>query len=167
MIPHMHMSAEIRYPDATPDEAWALLVDPEFRAAVCEATHALDFEVEVKEDNHGGASVTIKRTIPADLPDFIKKVVGEQVDVVQTEEWSPADANGERTAKLVVRIKGQPAEMNGAIRLENVDSGVREVISGELKVSIPFLGKKIEPEIAKGIMAAIEKEQEEGSKRLS
>src|SRR5688500_16163048 len=111
MIPPMHLSAEIRYPTATTEDAWALLVDPEFRAAVCEATHALDYHVQVEEHHDGGALVTVERKMPADLPDFIKKLVGETVEVVQSEEWGAAGENGERTAVLRVRIKGQPAEM--------------------------------------------------------
>ena len=39
-------------------------------------------------------------------------------------------------------------------------------IEGDLKVSIPFFGKKIEPEIAKGIYAAVDKEQKTAATRL-
>ena len=46
--------------------------------------------------------------MPAEVPDFMKKIVGETVDVVQTEDWGAPDADGQRTADVVVQIKGQP-----------------------------------------------------------
>jgi hypothetical protein len=40
-------------------------------------------------------------------------------------------------------------------------------IEGDLKVAIPIFGKKVEPEIAKGIYAAIKQEQRTGTSWLS
>lgn len=158
----MDLNAEISYPDASTDQAFELIVDPEFRAAVCDATHALDYDVRVDQHDDGSASVAIHRTMPADLPDFVKKLVGETVDVLLTEEWAAPGADGARSADVVVEIKGQPAKMIGTAVLEPNGDGCREVVTGTLKVAIPLLGRKIEPEIAKGIVAALAKEQEVG-----
>ncbi len=163
----MHVSAAITYPNVSPERAFALSLDPEFRKAVCRATGALDYDVSVKQSDDGGADVTVARTVPADLPDFVKRLVGETVSIRQTERWTPPDSSGGRTANLVVEIQGQPAKMTGTMVLERQGSGSRQAITGELKVAIPFLGRKMEPEVAKAIVAAVGKEQETGEIWLS
>ncbi len=164
----MKISATISYPASTsPTEVYELSTDPDFRAAVCEATHALDYDVQVDEHDDGTSRVVISRTMPADLPDFMKKLIGESVDVIQTEDWSAAGADGQRTAELVVEIKGQPAKMVGSAAIVATGTAVVTRIEGDLKVSIPFVGKKIEAEVAKGIYAAIRREQETAASRLS
>ncbi len=163
----MDMHAEIAYPTASPDEAFVLTTSPEFRADVCRATHALDYDVDIEAHEDGGATVTVNRVMPADVPDFVKKFVGDTVTVIQTETWGRPDDQGRRTGDLVVQIKGQPAQMNGTLALDVVGSGVRQRIDGELRVSVPFVGKKIEPEIAKAILAGVEKEQEVGIRWLA
>jgi hypothetical protein len=167
MICRMDLTAEITYPGATPDQAYALVVDPQFRAAVCEATKALSYDVGVDERDGTGASVRVDRTMPAEVPDFVKKLVGKTLEVRQTEDWSAPDAQGRRTADVRVDVVGQPATMTGVIVLEATPDGCREVITGQVKVSIPFLGGKIEPEIAKGIRAAIKAEQKTGREWLA
>jgi Protein of unknown function (DUF2505) len=156
----MDVRAAINYPKASPDQVFALAVDPKFRSAVCEATHAIDYHVDVDRHADDTATVTIRRTMPADVPDFAKKFVGETVDVLQIEEWAAPDANGQREAQVIMQIKGQPAKMTGTATTEAVGQGARTSIRGDLKVTMPFVGKKIEPEIAAGILAAIAKEQE-------
>ena len=158
----MDLNAEISYPSASTTRAFELIVDPEFRAAVCAATSALDYDVRVDQHDDGRASVVVKRTMPAEVPDFARRFVGETVDVRQSEEWSAAGSGGRRTADITVDIVGQPARMVATAVLEPVGQGCREVVTGSLTVSIPFIGRKLEPEIAKGILAAMAKEQQVG-----
>lgn len=167
MMHAMEVRTEIHYPNTSPERAFALGLDRAFRAAVCEATQAIDFDVDISEHADGRASVTVNRTMPADLPAIAKKFMGETVHVVQTEEWSAPDESGARTADLTVAIKGQPAKMIGAIFLESVGDDARMRIAGTIKVSIPFVGKTIEGEVAKAIVAAVAKEQDTGIAWLS
>ena len=162
----MQISATISYPSGTtPARVYELATDADFRGEVCEATHALDYDVSV--DAHDDtAKVVVSRTMPADVPDFMKKMIGETVDVVQTEDWGAPDADGQRTADVVVQIKGQPAVMNGTAAIVASGGEVVMQIEGDLKVSIPFFGKKVEPEIAKGIYAAVDKEQQTAATHL-
>jgi hypothetical protein len=162
----MELRDQISYPDATCAQAWTMIVDPDFRAAVCEATRAIDYHVEIDEDDAGGARVVVDRTMPSDVPDMMKKFVGETVGVLQTEVWSPAADDGSRTADLTLEIKGQPAKLSGTIALQPAGDGCKQLVAGDLSVSIPFFGKKIEPEIAKGIHAAIRAEEKTGQARL-
>ncbi len=155
----MDVRAEINYPTATVEQVFALVTDPHFRRAVCEATHALAYDVDVDKRLDGTASVTVRRTMPAEVPDFVKKFVGETLDVVQTEEWGVPNDLGQRQADLAVRVKGQPVKMTGTLLTQVVGDGARTSIRGDLTVSMPFVGKKIEPEIAKGVLAAVAAEQ--------
>jgi len=162
----MQISATISYPSGTtPAQVYELATDADFRREVCEATHALDYDVSVDAQDDT-AKVVVTRTMPADVPDFMKKMIGETVDVVQTEDWGAPDADGQRTADVVVQIKGQPAAMNGTAAIVASGGEVVMQIEGDLKVSIPFFGKKVEPEIAKGIYAAVDKEQTTAATRL-
>lgn len=163
----MRIDASIIYPGATADEAFRLTLNPQFRAAVCEATHALDYDIEVDEHDDGSATVHLHRVMPAELPDFIKKLVGDTIEVTQHEEWGLPDPAGRRTADLSLEIKGQPAKMTGKLTLADDHAGATQLVEGDLKVSIPLLGRKIEPEIAKGIIHAVKVEQKTGREWLS
>lgn len=163
----MDLNAEISYPTASCEQAYALAVDPAFRAAVCEATMAIDYNVEIEETDDGGAHIVVDRTVPADVPDMMKKFVGDTIGVKQTEDWGPPAADGSRTADLLLELKGQPAKLTGRITLEPNGDGCRQLVAGDLTVSIPFFGKKIEPEIAKGIKAAMRAEEKTGQSWLA
>lgn len=162
----MDVHAEIRYLNADPRQVFALTVDPKFRGEVCEATHALNYDVDVDVRDDDTATVKVRRTMPAEVPDVVRRFVGETIDVVQTEDWAAAAAGGARTAKVAVEIKGMPAGMTGILATASVGDGARMTIDGDLTVSIPFVGKKIEPEIAKAIMAASRREQEVAARWL-
>ena len=87
--------------------------------------------------------------------------------MIQTEEWGRPDDGGQRTADLLLQIKGQPAKMVGTASILDTGNGIEMQIQGDLKVAIPFVGKKVEPEIAKAIYAAADKEQKAADARLS
>ena len=128
---------------------------------------ALGYDVGIDETGGGGSLVRVDRTMPAEVPDFVKKLVGETLDVRQTEEWSAPDGDGRRTADIRIEVVGQPARMTGVIVLEPTAEGCREVVTGQVKVSIPFLGGKIEPEIAKAIRRAMRVEEKTGREWLA
>ncbi len=164
----MKISATISYPEGTTaDQVYELATDPQFRSAVCEATLALDYDVSVDDHDDGTSTVVVSRTMRADLPDFVKKLVGDTVGVVQTEGWGEPDERGQRRADLELSIEGQPAGMKGTASIVSDGNGTQTRIEGDLTVAIPFVGKKIEPEIAKGIYAAVEKEQQAAAARLT
>lgn len=156
----MDVSTVLDYPDVTVDQVYALAVEEDFRAAVCVATGALQHSVDVRRADDGSATVTVRRTMPADVPDFVRRFVGDTIQIVQTEIWGLGAGAARRQADLAVQIVGQPAALTGTLTIEASGSGAREVVRGDLRVSIPFVAKKIETEIAKGILAAARKEEQ-------
>ena len=156
----MKLSETFSYSGADVESVYGLIVDETFRSESCESQGALDHEVAVD-----GGDVTVLRTMPAELPDFIKKLTGDTVKVKQTEKWSdPGD--GTRVADVKVSVIGQPAEMLGKAVLRSTGDGTEFIVTGDVKVSIPFIGKKIEPEIAKAIVKSLTEEVELGLTRL-
>lgn len=157
----MDIEVEITYPDATVEDVMAMLTNPDFRTEVSAATGALDQDIDIESNDDGSVQVNTSRTLPAEVPDFVKKFVGDTITLVQEETW-PASSDGERVGDLALRVLGQPASMSGSITVSQNGSGVVELIAGVLTVSVPFIGGKMEAEVAKGLRAAAKKEQEVG-----
>ncbi len=165
MMGRMELAETLEY-DADPDTVFAMLCDKSWREEVCRDVHALSFDVSVRQE---GDTVVIRteRTMPAEVPDAVKKFVGDTIVVEQVETWGTRGADGARTADLAVDVKGKPAQMVGTVTLEPVDGGSHEEIRGDVKVRIPFVGGRIEPEIVKAIRAAIRAEGASGRAYLA
>jgi hypothetical protein len=159
------LTEKFTYAGAGVEDVYALLVGQAFRTESCANQEATDYEVTVTEQGDG-ATVTIHRTQAADMPDFVKKLTGSTVKVKQTEMWSGPDADGSRTADVKVSIIGQPAEMVGTAKLIAKGDATEFTVDGDVKVSIPFIGKKIEPEVAKAIRSSLREEVEYGMTKL-
>ncbi|MFY0407570.1 DUF2505 domain-containing protein [Solicola sp. PLA-1-18] len=161
----MKIEETVTYPGATPEAVFALISDEGFRTDVCDQMNATRREVTVTSKGEA-VTVTISRTIPAALPDALKKIVGDTVSVDQVETWDAPDAGGDRTGRVTVDIKGQPASMKGTTTLAAKGDDTVLTVVGDVSVKIPFIGKKVEPEVAKAIVQALRLECREGNKRL-
>ncbi len=166
MLCGMKLIVENQY-SGTPEQTFACHVAVEAREQACQESGAISWNVEVTEAADGGATVTVERVMKPNLPDYIAKLVGESIAIRQVEEWSAAAADGSRAAKVRLTIKNQPASMDGTASLKPSGDGTREVVEGEVKVAVPFLGKKIEPEIVKVIESALRIEQRVGEEWIS
>lgn len=160
----MKLNNDYSYP-AEIEKVWALISDQAFRDEACARQGALEHEVTVEESD-GNTIVTIKRKLPADLPDFVKKLTGDTVKVVQVETWGPADSAGNRQADVSVDVLGQPASMKGKGSLVSEAGATKFNLTGDVKVSIPLIGRKIEPEVAKAIIASLDADVEYGTSKL-
>jgi hypothetical protein len=151
---------------ASPGEVFEMLCNELFRAKVCEATHALSHTVSAVRDGDR-ATVTVVRVLPADVPDAVRRLVGETLEVAQVERWGAPDSRGARTASVSVDVRGQPAGMLGHAALEPTASGSRQTVVGDVKVRIPILGRRIEPYIGEAVRSAMRKEAEIGGHWLA
>lgn len=161
----MKIKESFTYDGADVESVFAMISDQAFRTESCANQGATDYEVSV-DASGGGATVTLIRTQEAEMPDFVKKLTGNTVKVKQTEVWGAPDGDGNRTANVKVSIIGQPAEMVGTAVLKGSGSGTEFSLDGDVKVSIPFIGKKIEPEVAKAIIASLREEVSYGMEKL-
>jgi hypothetical protein len=165
----MKLHEQFTYP-AGATEVFDLMKDAAFRKKAAEATGGRDVDVDVKPSGDG-VTITIARSQPATsskVPDFVKSFIGETVRVKQIEKWSAADADGNRTADISLDVQGQPAGMNGHATLTNKAAGKAAfVVQGDVKVRVPFVGKKIEPFVAKVIEKSLQHDVNAGIKHLT
>ena len=153
----MDMSTRLSY-DADPATVFTMICDPAFLARKAEATGALSHEASVKELPDGGAEVRLMRVLPADLPDLVRRFVGETLKLTQTDTWGPADANGARAGTFVVEIAGAPASVRGRLSLTGSDTSTTQEFDGEINVSVPFIGGKVEKMASDALLAAVKSE---------
>jgi hypothetical protein len=157
----MRLRVETSTP-ATVEQTFASRVEQSVREQACRESGALSYDVLIEQAADGGARVQVQRVMAPQVPDYIRRFVGESIAIGQVEQWSPPGPNGDRSAVVTVTVKGQPASMTGSMLLSPAPGGSTELVTGEVKVSIPFLGSKIEPEIVKVIEAALRIEQRVG-----
>lgn len=160
----MELNETLTY-DADPAAVFAMLCDQRWREQVCEAIHAVDYAVTIEEAGDR-VTVTTRRTMPAMVPDAIRKITGDTITITQVERWGAPASDGSRTADLEVTVVGQPAGMRGDVRLAPAGAGTTQVVRGDVKVNVPFVGKKIEPQLVKAFGAAIRKEGQVGRAHL-
>ena len=110
---------------------------------MCRAGGALAHDVTITPDG-AGMTVVVDQTLPADgIPAFATKFVGSEIQVVQTETWTSP-----REAALDLVIPGKPGHLRGTITLTESGTETVEAVAGDLKVSIPLVGGKLESLIA-------------------
>ena len=154
------LSYELTY-DAPLADVAAMLSDPEFRKAVCDAQRALSRSVTVNGTTKSG-SVAIDYTQAATgIPSFAKRIVGDTIEIVQREEWS-----GDR-ARLEMTIPGKPGDMSGSITLAESAGTTVERIAVEIRVNVPLVGGKIERLIESILVRAFKKENQVGREWLA
>jgi Protein of unknown function (DUF2505) len=160
------VTAQIRYA-ADPATTFAMLMDPQFQEAVCQATGAVSQEVSV-DPRANGATIRTTRELPTDdFPDFIKTFVGGTVHVARVDTWGPAAADGSRDGTIVVEIKGAPVRLDGTITLRPAGGGVVQSVEGNLKASVPLLGGKVERAVEPSIRSAVATEETVGARWLA
>jgi hypothetical protein len=164
----MKLRESFSYP-AGVEDVFALVSDDAFRTETAEDSRARDVSTTVEKDG-GDTIVTLVRTQPATsskVPDFVKKLIGDTVTIKQVERWTAPDADGNRTATVTMKVAGKPAGFKGKATLTADGKGSEFVVSGDVKVDVPFVGKKVEPLIAKAIEASLRYDVKAGVKRLS
>jgi hypothetical protein len=144
---------------ASVEQTFASHLEKSVREEACRQSGALSYDVRIEQAADGGARVEVGRVMPAAVPDFVQRFVGDTISVRQVEDWSAPDGRGARRAQIRLTIQGQPASMVGTAELTPDGTGSSELVTGEVKVAIPLIGRRIEPEIVKVIEAALRIEQ--------
>ncbi|HET6153484.1 MAG TPA: DUF2505 domain-containing protein [Marmoricola sp.] len=148
---------ELRYDGATPEQVHTMLADPEFRDAVCAFQRFPRREITITPTS-AGMDVKVDQHRPAnEVPSFARKLVGEEINIVQAESWSSTTRG-----TLHVTIPGKPGDMKGTITLTDADGGTTEVVEVDVKASIPLVGGKIETLIGDMLGKALRAENKVG-----
>lgn len=144
--------------DATAEAVTAMLDDPEFRESVLQQQKVVRGSATVDGD-----VVTIEQVRAGDdLPSFARSFVGDEILIVQTENWtSPTSADVRLT------IPGKPGEAVGTLQLVESGATTTETVELDVSVKIPLVGGKIEKLIAGIISSALDVEQRVGREWLA
>ncbi len=145
---------------APPARAYAMLTDEAYLTEVCEASKAKSYSVEVDGD-----TTRSRRVLEA--PAAAARFTGPDMEVVEEIAWGPAEADGSRRGRLTITVPGQPVNMNGTANLTAAGEGSLLEVSGDLKVNVPLLGKKLEQSAAPAVLAAVDVHQEVGNRWLA
>ncbi|HSK26716.1 MAG TPA: DUF2505 domain-containing protein [Jiangellales bacterium] len=156
----MHLRTELTY-DAPPDEVFAMLTDDEFVARKAQATGALSYVIDITDDTHR-VTVELRRVMPPVVPDYVRRFVGDTVDIDQTDVWEPP-VDGTRKGTFTAKIAGAPVSMTGTLTLRPGAAGHSvEVVEADVKAGVPFIGGKIEKAVGEAVLLAARKEEEVG-----
>lgn len=153
---------ELRYDGATPEQVYAMLADQDFRLKVCAYQRFTRQDVTITPTGSGMA-VRVDQYRPAtEIPSFARKLVGEELNIVQEEQWSSPT-----TAALTVGMPGKPGEMKGTVTLIGDATGTTEVVEVTVRASIPLIGGKLETLIGDMLGKALRAENHVGKEWLA
>ncbi|WP_197429919.1 DUF2505 domain-containing protein [Auraticoccus cholistanensis] len=155
----MDISTRAEFP-AGPAEAYGMLTDEEYLTEVCRASRARDFTVTVD-----GSTTRTQRVLEA--PAAAAKFTGPTLDVVEEISWGEPDAQGNRRGTITITVPGQPVTMHGTTSLTAGGAGSVLEVSGDLKVNIPLLGRKLEQSAAPAVLAGVDVHEEVGRRWLA
>lgn len=145
---------------AAPQDVYAMMTDQAYLAEVCQATESNRYEATVV-----GSTTNTTRTFPA--PDAVARFTGTELTVTEQTVWAAATPDGQRTGELTMTVKGQPVSMRGQVRLMSGGPGTIVQLTGDLKVAIPLLGKKLEQSTAPAVLAGFKTQQDVGNRWLA
>jgi hypothetical protein len=128
--------------DASVDQMWAMLSDEAYWKAKYESLGATNVQFTFFEASDTEIRMVNERDVPADLPSFAKKIVGDTNHTTHTETYSRAGDNVSGTADI--RIKNVPGGMTGTYKISASGSGSTWAADYDIKVSIPMVGGKLE-----------------------
>lgn len=158
-----HLRHDLTY-DAPLADVAAMLADPAFREQVCDEQRVLRHEVRVSGSaSDGDLDVTLDQVQAAQgIPAFAKKFVGDEINIVQTEQWSSPERGDIR-----MRIPGRPGEMSGTAVLSESGGVTTETVDLDIVVKIPLVGGKIEGLVADLLLKALKAENRAGRAYLA
>ncbi|WP_237187095.1 DUF2505 domain-containing protein [Rothia nasimurium] len=142
--------------NASIDNVIRAFADENFARFASEKVRISFESFSVDGDPAGAFTATTVRAIPADrIPDMAKKLPGVSngVSVSQVDRVSAPAADGSRTVVSEVTVKGIPVTGNATQTLTPAGETTEVKVDGEVKCSIPLVGKKIaaaaEPQIGR------------------
>ncbi|MBB5788501.1 DUF2505 domain-containing protein [Jiangella mangrovi] len=156
----MDLNSELRF-DADPATVFAMLTDEAYIAKKTTAAKALRHEITVRRDGDG-ATIDLLRVMPPDVPDFVRRFVGDTIDIRQKDVWKPANGDGSRDGTIALEMSGAPVKATGTMRLAANGGSTVLTIKALLKASVPLVGGRIEQALHQGLTEAAKIEERVG-----
>ncbi|TDE15966.1 DUF2505 domain-containing protein [Jiangella asiatica] len=161
----MDLYSELRF-DADPVTVFAMLTDEAYIARKTTAAKALRHEVSVSRDGDR-VTIDLKRVMPPDVPDFVRRFVGDTIDIQQRDVWEPAAPDGSRSGSIHLDMIGAPVKCTGTMSLSSNGASSTVTITATVKASVPLVGGKIEQAVHQGLTEAAKIEEQVGRSWLA
>lgn len=161
----MDLNTTLRFP-ADPGTVFEMLVDPDYVGRKAAAANAIRHEVSVQRDGDS-AKIWLLRVMPPDVPDFVRRFVGDTIDLEQTDVWGPAASDGSRDGTISIDMREAPVRLRGTMILVPDGRATRTEVSGTIKASIPLIGGKVESAVHDALILAASREEEVGRQWLA
>ncbi len=158
------MATTFRYEttySAPPERVYAMLRSSEFREAVCDRLQLVRYTVEVTPDGEATDIAMDYVMAATGVPAFAASLIGDQIAIRRCESWSSPTL-----ADFVITIPGKPGQMKGAVKLVGSGDETKQTVDAQIKVSIPFVGGKIEKLVGDLITSALKVEAKVGREWL-
>lgn len=145
---------------ADPPTVYAMLLDQGYQEEVCVASRAVRYDVAISPPI---TRTSRTLTAPADTARF----TGSELTIVEEITWSDADAGDSRTGQMHLTVSGQPVALRGQLRLAPGGRGTLVRLTGDLKVNVPLLGRKLEQSAAPAVLLGFRTQQQVGDAWLA
>jgi hypothetical protein len=146
--------------DALPADVYAMMTDQAYLEEVCVASESVSYDASVN-----GSTTRTSRTLRS--PESAARFTGPQLTVVEEVQWGQPAADGTRTGTLTMTVLGQPVRLTGRLRLGPGGRGTTVDLTGDLKVAIPLLGRKLAESSAPAVLAGFRTQQQVGDRWLA
>lgn len=144
---------------ASVEQVWAMLTDPTFLTAVCQASGPVEFAVEVD-----GRRTRTRRIMTA--PSQLASMTGPTIAVIDQITWESGDT-ATRQGVALITVEGLPAQLRGHVTLTEGGRGAVLSYSGTLQVDVPLVGPMLAKKAAPLLLEALEVQQQVGDEYLA
>ncbi|GAB2824495.1 DUF2505 domain-containing protein [Lentzea nigeriaca] len=159
------MARRIEHHTTSPHSAekvFGALVDETYLRDRLAAIGGNDAELVTFTTTDTRTSYQLKQGVPAEhLPSIAKSLLGGDLVIQRVENWAALAGTVE------VTINGVPGRLDGGFTITDNGSGSKLSLAGEVKVSIPLMGGKLEKLIAEQVVVLLNKESEFTSEWLA
>lgn len=123
-------------------QMWAMLSDQNYHQGKYESLGAANIRFTSFSADDTSITMVNERDVPADLPGFAKKIIGETNHVTQTERWTRAGDSA--TCAIQISVKNLPGGTTGTMDITPSESGCTWSADFDIKIGVPLVGGKLE-----------------------
>lgn len=140
-------------------ELHATLCDPEYWRARVDAVGGPGATLDAVTPTKGGAEVALTQKVAAEhLPSIVSRIVSGDLSISRTESWGPLNGSS-ATGRTTAHVASTPAVVGSTAELSGADGGCTVRTRGEVKVSVPLIGGKLEQAVADAVLRLLNAEQ--------
>ena len=139
---------------ATPKSVFEMLTNPNFLTRKIELAQSGEYNTSGSAPD---LKIEVTRTVTADLPNMVRKFVGEKLVVKETQNWAQLSADLYQ-ADFGLKIPNAPVDILGQITVSGTNQSDVS-ITAKVKVNVPIFGASAEPHVVDTIKKVLLDEQ--------